>query len=489
MEFTGYLNLQPIDFKKAQILFGAYCIFAPFAGFIMRKQPILQRITFLLMCFMVTSGFFHHQEWGLTIHSILYRGHSRGFHFYWAEVAATALIFAHMFGNWKRFRFFPPGFWLYIIYCTACLISIVNAPVPLFALFSAWKAFKVVLIFVAAYNFIRTEDDLRFALISLGMVMLWQMVAVLNQKYVLGMYQVWGTFEHQNSLSMFTILIGMVFLSVAMGPKRPSSLFFCLAFIACAVIVQSTLSRAGLAIFAAGTVIVVVMSLLDKATRRRLAILTGMTCIGILGLALTLDTIIQRFSDYGNEESKRTREHLNIASHKMLKDYPLGIGWNNFAETINPPWWYGDHIDEYHRSVGNTVDKHYKKGIVESLWWLHLAETGYQGLITYLVVIFVFLFWNVQNIIYYRRRYLGAVSIGLLVGCVMNYSQSFLERVLTQPRNLMLWLILLAITARITVWRKSERRRRNREWRERIERIPAQRQLAFQNEPKEPVSV
>src|SRR5688500_19236459 len=111
---------------------------------------------------------------GLTIHPIHYRGHSRGFHFYWAEVAAVVLIFAHMFGNWKHFRFFPPGCWVYIFYCFACLLSIFNAPVPLYALFSAWKALKVVLIFVAAFNFIRSDEDLRFALISLWIVTLCQ---------------------------------------------------------------------------------------------------------------------------------------------------------------------------------------------------------------------------------------------------------------------------------------------------------------------------
>lgn len=483
-EYTGFVNLQPLDFTKAQILFGAYCIFGPVAGFLIRKQPLLQRLVFLAMSFMITSGIWHTQEWGLTIHPLLYRGHSRGFHFYWAEVAAVVLIFAHMFGNWKNFRFFPPGFWLYILYCSACLLSIVNAPVPLFTLFAAFKAFKVVLIFVAAFNFIRNEDDLRFVLISLGLVVLWQLVAVLNQKYIQGIYQVFGTFEHQNSLCMFIILIGMVFLSVAMGPKRKSSLFFCFVFLACAAIVQSTLSRAGLFIFAFGTILVILLSLLDKATRRRLGILATISCVGLIGLGMTIDTIIKRFTDYGTQESKITREHLNIAAHKMLLEYPLGIGWNNFAQVINHPYTYGDHIDEHYRQAGNTVDKKYKKGVVESLWWLHLGETGYQGLITYLLVIGLFLFWNVQNIIYYRRRYLGAVSIGLLVGSLMNYGQSFLERVLTQPRNVMLWFILLAITARIMTWRKAERRRRNREWRERIERIPAQRQLEF----KQPVA-
>src|SRR5688572_5538897 len=453
-------------------------------GFLIRKQRLMQQLIFLGMCFLITSGLFRAQEWGLTIHPILYRGHSRGFHFYWAEVAAVVLICAHMFGNWKQFRFFPPGFWLYIIYCFACLLSIINAPVPIHSLHAAFKAFKVVLIFVAAYNFIRTEEDLRFALIALGIVIFWQLVAVLHQKYIEGIYQVFGTFEHQNSLCMFTILIGMVFLAAAMGPKRPSSIYFIIAYLACAAIVQSTLSRGGLFMFAAGTVMVVFGSLVDRATRRRLGVLAGIACIGAIGLSMTMDTIIKRFQDYGNDESKRTREHLIIAAQKMLNEYPLGIGWNNFGEVINPPWWYGDHIDDYYRQTGNTVDKKHKKGIVESLWWLHLAETGYQGLITYLVIIFVFLWWNVRNAIYFRRRYLGAISIGLFVGSFINYSQSFLERVLTQPRNIMLWFILLAITARIMTWRKAEVRRRQRNFRERIERIPYERRLEF----KEPVA-
>jgi hypothetical protein len=67
--------------------------------------------------------------------------------------------------------------------------------------------------------------------------------------------------------------------------------------------------------------------------------------------------------------------------------------------------------------------------------------------------------------------------------------QSFLERVLTQPRNLMLWLVLLAMTARIMTWRKAERRRRNREFREAIERIPYQRQLEFKQPEQETAAV
>jgi hypothetical protein len=476
-------NLVPLDFTKARILFAAFFLCAPIAGFIMRKHRWMQRTTFLTMCFLMTSGFFHAQEWGLTINPILYRGHSRGFHFYWAEVAAMALIWASMLGDWKRFRFFPPGFWLYMLHVAACAISLINADVLLYALFPLFKMLKIVIVFVAAFNFIKDDSDLRFALISLGIVMLWQLVVVLHQKYIEGIYQVWGTFEHQNSLSMFTIMLGMVFLAVAMGPKRKSSMFFIFLFVACAAIVQSTLSRAGLFIFAVGTVFVACASLLDRPTRRRLTVLASLACIGIIGLAMTLDTIVARFHEYGTDESKRTRQQLNVASSLMLEDYPLGIGWNNFGVAVNYQI-YSQHIDDWHLKNGNKIDRHYKKGIVESLWWLHLAETGYQGLITYLILIALFLWWNFRNAIYYHRRYLGAVSIGIFVGFTMNYLQSFLERVLTQPRNMMLWLILMAVTARITTWRIAEKRRRNREWRERIERVPAERQIEY----REPVA-
>jgi len=53
------------------------------------------------------------------------------------------------------------------------------------------------------------------------------------------------------------------------------------------------------------------------------------------------------------------------------------------------------------------------------------------------------------------------------VGCGINYLQSFVERVLTQPRNLMIWLVLLALTAKIEVWRRQSVRQQRLEKRER----------------------
>ena len=447
---------------KAVILLFIFCVMAPVAGFFMRNRRPWQKATFFLLCFLSVGGFFSAGDWGLTIHPVLYRGNARGFHFYWVEAVAVALLWAQVIGDWRRFRFLPPGLWLYFLYCFVSLISLINAPVVLYGFFAAWQALKITVIFVAAYNFLREESDFQYPLTCMGVTMLWELAVVLKQKYLDGIYQVWGTFEHQNSLCMFTIMIGMVFLSVSLGPKRPRSNFFLLCYIACAAIVQSTLSRAGLAIFAAGTLGVVLLSLLDRPTKRRLVVVCTLAMVGALGLIMTMDTIVSRFHDYGTQESARTRRMLNTSASMILHDYPMGVGWNNFAHVINRPFPYGDHIDHWQLVNGNPVDPTYKKGNVESLYWLHLSETGYLGLLTYLAFMLLFLWWNVKAGLYFRRKFLGAAAIGIFVGCSMNYLQSFLERVLVQPRNMVLWFLLLAATARIEQWRSQDKIRRRR---------------------------
>jgi len=476
------LELDTLDYVKLALVALLVFVFAPFYGFKIRHRPNWQRATFFVMSFTMIGGFFQAAEWGFTVCPILYRGTARGYHFFWAEFVALALLWAQMLGNWRQFKFFPPGFWLWILYCAASLLSFYDAPAQLQASFAAVKALKVIVVFLAAYNFLQTQEDLHFLLKCLACVMLWELIAVLKQKYLDHVYQVWGTFEHQNSLCMFSILIGMVFLSVAMGPKHKDSNFFLLAYLACAAVVQSSFSRGGMLIFGFGTVCVILASLLDRITIRRMKVLTVLGIIGVLGLTLAMDSIIKRFNDRGNEESKKTREMLNLSARMMLQEHWLGVGWNNFAQVINKPYHYGDHIDYWQEVNGNPVDPNYKKGTCESLWYLLLGETGYPGFATYLFLIVVFLWWSLRNTIFFRHRFLGAVSAGIFFGSLMNYLQSFLERVLTQPRNMMLWFILLAVTARLHVWRKQEKRRNALEARER--RIIRRRMLQMAQEPQ-----
>ena len=75
----------------------------------------------------------------------------------------------------------------------------------------------------------------------------------------------------------------------------------------------------------------------------------------------------------------------------------------------------------------------------------------------------VFLWWNLRVGLFYRYHFFGALSVGIAVGCGCNYLQSSLERILIQPRNQMLWFLLLGLTARLAVWRRQDARLRREE--------------------------
>ncbi len=448
------------DFVKVIILIGLYGVFAPAVGYLIHKSPRAQRITFGIMCFMTAGGIFQANEWGLTLAPFLYRSHARGYHFYFIILPAVALIFAKIFTKWREVKLVPPGMWLFYLFCLSASSSIVIAEYPTYVIMAALKTVELTLVGTAAYNFIRTDRDLKFMVNCMAWTMAWQLVVALKLKYIHHVYQVYGTFEHQNSFSTFTTMIGLVFLGAALAPKEDKSNWFLWVYVFCAFMVQSALSRGSLFTFALGTAIVIALSLIDQVTKRRVYVLVGLAAVTLIGLAFTMDTLVERFKGdkQYNNESEKTREMLNEASRMMVHDHPLGVGWNNYGRMINsgPGHHYGDLIDNYNRSVGNTVDPSYQKGISESLYYLILAENGYLSLILFVGFFSLFLFMNLRAAWTFRSDFIGGYSIGMFAGCSMIYLQSFLERVLTQPRNMTLWFLLLGAAARIEMWRREE---------------------------------
>ncbi|MGZ4961060.1 MAG: O-antigen ligase family protein [Limisphaerales bacterium] len=455
--------MDAVDLIKVCILFFAYFVFAPLFGVLIKGRAKIQDWVFFVMCFMTISGFFGPSEWGLTIDfRPYYRGTARGYHFYFNEALAGALIVANFLESPRRFRLLPPGLIFYILYICLSFVSIINAPHPEYVCMAAVKATEVIVIFVAAYNYLQNTERVRWFLTTFCFILFWELIVCLKLKYVDHLYQVIGTFEHQNPLSMYSILIGVVLLSAGVGPKQKRSTLYLLGFCAAAWTVECTLSRGGLVAFAIGTVAVMGLGLVDKITIRRLLVVGALAAVVCVGVAASLQTIINRFNDTYNADSAETRRMLNIASREMLRDYPLGAGWNNFGVLINPPYPYGSLIDQYFKDHNEFKEVDTSKGIVESHYYLLLSETGYPGFISYVILITYFLFLNARAAIFFRNHFLGVVSIGIGIGCSCNYLQSILERVLVQPRNLMLWLLVLALTARIETWRRQAKAQRAR---------------------------
>ena len=84
------------------------------------------------------------------------------------------------------------------------------------------------------------------------------------------------------------------------------------------------------------------------------------------------------------------------------------------------------------------------------------AETGWFNLFIFLCFIFYFYFSNIRNYFYFKKTSLNFVSIGLLGGLSSIYVQSTLEWVLKQTNNYYQLMLVFAIIATLTRWRKAK---------------------------------
>jgi hypothetical protein len=444
-----------LDYIKLAGIVPIFFIFGPALGFMIKGNPKRQRIVFGLMCFMTINGLFDAGNWGLTLASIeTYRGHTKGYHFYYNHSLAIALIVAKWLEDRKSFRWIPPGLGLYYFYCAMSMLSLFQAPSFNYGIMAAHKQIFASLIFIATFNTLRTDDDFKHFLRVMAFTMIWELIICLKLKYLAGQYQVRGTFEHQNPLAMYSILIGMIFLATGLGPAFKGANLLMFGFMCTGAIVEFTLSRGALVMFGVGTIGVVLASLADKFTKRRVMVTCLMGLLGGIFLTLAMDSIISRFNDKGNAASGELREVMKNACRAMVHDHPLGIGWNNYALVVNPPYPYAQIYYDWLSGKGQTPDESAPNSVVESHYYLLLAETGYVGLNSWLLLIFVGLYRNLRAMWFFGHSFRRCLSLGVLVGCALNYEQSTLERVLVQPRNLMLWLIVMAIGSRLEVMRR-----------------------------------
>jgi hypothetical protein len=381
-------RLTTADYIKLSIIVPVFFIAAPLGGLAMKGRHAWQLWAFGVMCFMTINGLLGPGNWGLTLGSIEdYRGHTKGYHFYYNHAIAIALIIAKWREDPKSFRWLPPGLGVYILYCGVSLLSIGNAADKNLVIMTAHKTLFASVILIATFNLLRSETDFKYFLCIMTGVMGWELFVCLKLKYIGGMYQVRGTFEHQNPLAMYSVLVAMALLAAGLGPKFKGANWVLFGFLICAVIVECTLSRGALAMFAAGTVGIACISLAEKVTARRILVTVSMGIVGAIGLILVIDTILSRFQDKGNQASGELREVMKDACREMVKDYPLGVGWNNYGLVINPPYRYAEIYYDWIRGRGMKVNYSLVNGLVESHYYLLLSENGYVGLAAWFVVI------------------------------------------------------------------------------------------------------
>ena len=402
--------------------------------------------------FFAAMVFFTSSDYSIHIYSLPYwKGTSRGYAFSAVYLFAVPLLLSTLILPKYKVKLFPPGFFFYFLYFLAALISGVNAIHMHPWGFEICKMVWMYVIFLAAFNYLNNCKDLRFFICVISIILIYVFLIGLKQKYIHGLLQVRSTFPHQNSLSLYLELFGLLLLGVLMN-ERMSKLMFLLvsAGFSCAVLlILFTFSRGGFVVFFGGVAMVCALSIFFNgfSSRRLLLMLFGLTfLLSVVGYALP--RVILRFTK-APESSKNTRISLALAARRIANDYRLGVGANNYAEFSGGGGKY-DYSRELYLYGYPELG-----GIVETIYLLVAAECGWYGL-GILIMWFLYYYLSAMISMFVLRKIpCSGITIGLFVGLTCNYWHSTLEWSLKQPNNFAQQMILYALIGVIAVNRKN----------------------------------
>ena len=394
-------------------------------------------------------------------------GTARGYTVSAVYLFAASLLLSMMFSFKYKVKLFPPGAFTYFLYYLAILLSGINAVHMRQWGFEVFKMFWMYITFLAVFNYLNNSRNLFFFTYVVCGILIMLFIVGLYQKYRMGIFQIRSTFPHQNSLSLYLELFGLLTLGILMNEQMSRLLFaLCLcAFGSSVLLIIFTYSRGGLVVYFGGIAIVCALSILFNgfSTRRLTLMLIGLlVMLTIVGYALP--RIVARFTR-APESSKNTRIVLALASKRMANDTRLGFGANNYSEYSGGEYNY---VQDYYAE--NDSPRY--GGIVETIYLLVAAECGWWGLGTLILWFLYYYLSDIISMFVLRKMPCSGLAIGIFAGLTCNYWHSTLEWSLKQYNNFEGQMIIYALVGVIAVNRKNIKAayQRKQEWIERQRR-------------------
>ena len=428
--------------KFVEFLF-IFLYLLPFMTALCCMFPVCRHICFLCMLYFTSNeislNFVPMPSW---------RGTARGYAFTAVSLFAVPLLASMVFSPKHKVRWFPPGALFYFLYFISVVLSGINAIHMHQWGFEVYKMFWMYITFLAAFNYLNNCKNLVLFVYAVALTLIILFLVGFYQKYRMGIFQIRSTFPHQNSLSLYLELFGLLLLGVLMNERMSKLLFFLVmcTFGGSVLLIIFTYSRGGLVIYFGGIAIVCALSILFNgfSVRRLILMAIGLAVmLSVVGYALP--RIILRFTK-APEASKNTRIYLAIAARRMADDFTFGIGANNFSEYSSARWSYAKENNEAHYDDGP---------VVETIYLLVAAECGWGGLVILLLWFFYYYLSDTISIFVLRKKPCSGIVIGLFGGLTCNYWHSTLEWSLKQFNNFAGQMILYALIGVIAVNRKN----------------------------------
>jgi hypothetical protein len=404
--FPEAISLKQIVFVMMTIGFLAVAIPATL------KYPWMERVCVAGIMFMsinpVDVTFFSYT---------FYRGDIRGIEFGVTDWFTITLIVTMLNApRWKKRRLYtrnaneiPMA-----LYLGWCMISVFVAVVPQFAFFGVTRLLRAYALFWVAYNWIRSEDDLRFIIWCVVGITFYSFYGVLMDKYVRGTFPPRGSFPHQNSLVTFQNIMNFIIFAMVLGDTArvfdKRTMIYWAALGAGSLTSVATLSRGGMATMVMGYFIIIPITFFLKQGARKaskkIKALVVMGLASLPALAVVLPEIIKRF-ETAPKESEEAREYFNEVAHQMGQDYPMGIGLNNYS--------FGGAYMEYKDALPAPD----QGGLAHHIYWLHFAELGPVGVVLFVSLMLGFMVPLVWFILKRKDGLERLFAVGVLLSFVI----------------------------------------------------------------------
>jgi len=445
---------------KIVLIAVVYLGVGPMLGFLMRCKDLFRRIALGFMAFELVRP---PSDFTLMLYSIeKYRGHTKGFEFNFLEAIAIGFAVAAILEKRRDLKWLPPGLWPWLLWVSVGMLSLLHAIEPLYVFMPAFKFAKMAIIFVGVFAALHDQKDILAMMRGFAVALLLQLMVCLWARYVQGGFRVMGWFEHQNPMAMWSYMIALPILGLALAKEtRPRDVYlFFAAFGAAGLVVVLSVSRASLAAFAIGAALVLAGSFMQGFTLRRIALGVAGGLGGLLVLAMAADTFMERMGEDSTPKND-LRFALNSQSAAMVKDHPVvGIGWNNFGLANSRPHGnkYSAILERWEQNRGRRIypEQFRANPLTESLYWLLLAELGILGFATFMVFIAITIWFGFRSTIAFWRTSVGLMILGITIALAITYFHGKVERVLTQTKNLTTWIMLCALISKTEWWRREK---------------------------------
>ncbi len=407
-----------------------------------------------------------------------YRGTTCGFEVSMVDMISLSVLISTLIRprpGEKRW-FWPASFGPMVFYFLFASFCVALADPKIFGLFELSKMIRGLVMFLAAAFYLRTERELRVFLYALGVIVCYQGLSALTERYYLGIHRVYGTVDDSNSLSMYLCTTAPVFVAVLTSKcsrylKALGTVAIGLAFIG----VILTISRAGLIAMLIMLFATAVTTFSYRITLRT----TLITLVVALGMTAALGkawkTVGARFagdslkSEYSAKHVQNRGYYIRMAA-AIAEDSWFGVGPNNWSYWVSNK--YGPRLGWHFVPYMGTDQKPGQKvppgrdiddpqaAPAHSLAALTAGEMGLGGLA---LLTLLWLQWLLMGASFLWPRTtdpMRRIGVGIFFGMCGTFFQSLTEWVFHQTPIYFTFNILLGVLASLVYIRKCDRRAR-----------------------------